>query len=76
MNATVELVGGEWDGRIITVHDSIVKQRYMLLPSQPELTLSFNPGPLSEDVVQYETQRWEWDGTHSKGGAFRFRRTA
>ncbi len=69
----IELAGGELDGREIEVDESIIRQRYIVLPKSP--VLEFLPGQLSlaDEVVTFTREIWEWDGTFTRAGAFRFR---
>ena len=70
----VELVGGVNDGRIAEVSGDVIASRCMLLPVAEETRLDF--AGVTDEVVTFTRERWEWDGTFSRSGAFRFRRAA
>lgn len=66
-----ELVGGMNDGRVLNVDEGIIRHG-LILPLAPRI-MACNIDDHADELVSYTTQRWRWDGTMTRGGAFRFR---
>lgn len=66
----IELVGGAEDGRTFEVPEETIRARYIILPRIPDPP----PDPFSDDdSVTFTRMKWEWDGTRTITGAYRFR---
>lgn len=60
---------GPDDGRRAQVDEAIIRAGYFYLPRRPVLTRT----PQPDEVVEFWRDEWEWDGTFTRSGAFRFR---
>jgi len=60
---------GPDDGRRAQVSQEIIRAGRCYLPRRPVLTLT----PQPDEVVEFTRDEWEWDGTFTRLGAFRFR---